>query len=145
MKIEMVKHHGGLLSPANDIEQEKLSRFKTGELYTVEIKQTRNPAFHRKVFAFFGFCFEYWVSDRENLSAAKQFDVFRQHLTVLAGFYDTFYGIDGRVRVEAKSLSYGSMSQSEFEECYHALINAAMKNVFCGDDRETYEKLCRFF
>ena len=46
MKVEMVKHPGGLLSPANDMEQEKLAKFKTGDQYTIEIKLPRNPRFH---------------------------------------------------------------------------------------------------
>lgn len=145
MKIEVFKMAGGVFVPVDDVETEKVTRFKTGEQYQVEIKQTRNPSFHRKVFSFFKFCFDHWSSDKEFLSESKQFDVFRNHLTVLAGFYDEFYGIDGRVRIEAKSLSYGAMSQAEFEECYKALIGAAMKHVFNGSDQEIYDKLHRFF
>lgn len=146
MKIEIFKQAGGVLIPASDTEAEKLTKFKTGEQYTIEIKRTRNPAFHRKVFAFFGYCFEFWASEREFISESKQRDIFRNHLTVLAGFYDEFYGIDGRVRIEAKSLSYGSMSQAEFEECYSALINAAMRHIFKGvDDENIYNRLVSFF
>lgn len=145
MKIEFIKCAGGTLVPVNDMEAEKLTRFKTGEQYTVEIKNTRNPAFHRKVFAFFNFCFDHWSSDMEFLSESKQFDLFRQNLTVLAGFYDDYQKIGGGVRIEAKSLSFSSMSQEEFEECYTALIGAAMKHIFSGTDQEIYNKLAGFF
>lgn len=141
----MQKQAGGLLLPASDMEAEKLTKFKTGEFYEIEIKQSRNPQFHRKVFAFFNFCFEYWKGDNEFQSEIKQFDVFRSHLTVLAGFYDSFYNINGDVRIEAKSLSYSSMSQNEFEECYSALINAAMKHVFVGSGELIKNKLISFF
>lgn len=141
----MIKQAGGLLLPASDLESEKLTKFKTGELYEIEIKQSRNPAFHRKVFAFFNFCFAYWKGDNEFQSEIKQFDVFRNHLTCLAGFYESYSNINGDVRVEAKSLAYSSMSQSEFEECYNALINAAIKHVFKGCDEKIEEKLLRFF
>ena len=141
----MIKQPGGFFIPASDLEQEKTTKFKTGEQYQVEIKLTRNPAFHRKVFAFFNFCFEHWISEKDFISESKQFDVFRQHLTVLAGFYDKFYGIDDRVRIEAKSLSYSNMSQEEFEEVYKALINAAMKHIFSCSDNEIYNKLYSFF
>ena len=60
MKINMVKQAGGLLVPVDDMESERMKRFKAGEVYPVEIKQSRNPQFHRKVFAFFNFCFEHW-------------------------------------------------------------------------------------
>jgi hypothetical protein len=145
VKIDFIKQPGGTLTPASDMELEKMGRFKTGGQYEVEIKMVRNPLFHRKVFAFFQFCFHHWKCDREFLSETKQFDVFRSHLTVLAGYYDEFYGIKGDVRIEAKSLSFSSMSQEDFEECYNALIQAAMKHIFIESDENTYNQLLSFF
>lgn len=145
MKVSFIKQPGGVLIPANDMESDKLTRFKTGEMYEIEIKLTRNPAFHKKVFAFFHFCFAYWSSDREFLSEAKQFDIFRNHLTVLAGYYDSFVNIDGGVRIEAKSLAYSNMSPEEFQECYSALISAAMKHIFSSADDNIYDQLVVFF
>ncbi|EML5944363.1 TPA: DUF1367 family protein, partial [Citrobacter freundii] len=49
MQIDLVKHPGGVFSPANETDLERLQRFKNGETYVAEIKLTRNPAFHRKV------------------------------------------------------------------------------------------------
>jgi hypothetical protein len=141
----MIKQPGGVLLPVSDMELEKLNRFKTGEQYSIEIKLTRNPAFHRKVFAFFNFCFKYWKCDKEFQSETRQFDVFRNNLTVIAGFYDQYVSIHGEVRVEAKSLSFSSMTQEEFEECYNALVNAAMKHVFKTADDNTYNQLLSFF
>ena len=145
MKIKFIKQAGGLLVPASDLESDKLSKFKTGELYEVDIKLSRNPAFHKKVFSFFNFCFAHWKGDNEFQSEQKQFDVFREHLTVLAGYYESYHSISGSVRIEAKSLAYSSMSQEEFEQCYIALTNAAMKHIFTGADQGTYNKLISFF
>lgn len=57
------------------------------------------------------------------------------------------YSIDGQsFTVEAKSLSYGNMEQDEFEECYSALINAAIKHVFQNTtDEQIINKLMGFF
>ena len=145
MKIEMLKMPGGMLCPASDMELEKLNKFKTGGQYIIDIKRTRNPKFHGKVFTFFTFCFQYWKGDNEFQSESKQFDVFRNHLTVLAGFYDSFVGITGDVRIEAKSLSFSSMEQEEFEQCYSALINAAMKHIFKTADDNKLNQLMSFF
>jgi len=145
MKIQMIKQPGGVFCPASDLEAEKLTKFRTGEQYEVEIKLTRNAAFHRKVFAFFNFCFAHWRGDNEFQCEQKQFDVFRDHLTVLAGFYDEFYGIKGDLRIEAKSISYGKMSQEEFELLYNALINAAIKHIFPNADQNTINQLYNFF
>lgn len=145
MKINMIKSPGGNLFPAHDRDAEKLIRFKSGEHYEIEIKLGRNYKFHKKVFAFFNFCFEHWGGDNEFQDEAKQFDVFRANLTVLAGYYDSFYSIKGERRIEAKSLSYSSMSQEEFERLYIALTNAALKNIFKTADELTYNKLIGFF
>lgn len=144
MKVNFTKQAGGVLVPATDLEAEKLTRFKTGETYEVEIKLKRNAAFHRKVFSFFNFCFEHWRGDSVQCEQ-RQFDVFRDHLTVLAGFYDSYSGIDGRIRVEAKSISYSNMSQDEFEKLYSALINAAIRHIFGDADQTTIDQLYSFF
>ena len=149
MQIDLVKHPGGLFSPLHDKDLERLQRFKNGETYTADIKLTRNPRFHRKVMAFFGFCFEHWSADRAGLGNADettQFNRFRKDLTILAGFYDTVTNIRGEVRAEAKSLSYAQMEQEEFERCYSSLINAAIKHVFAGTkDQRVLNQLYSYF
>ncbi|OOF72394.1 hypothetical protein BKG91_09485 [Rodentibacter caecimuris] len=148
-KFQMTKLPGGTFVPANETEAEALQKFRNGEQYEIEIKQVRNPAFHRKVFAFFNFCFEHWSVDKtewQYFDERKQFDTFRKHLTVLAGFYETTYNIKGDVRIEAQSLSYGNMEQDEFEKCYSALINAALKNIFGNTtDENVINQLYAFF
>lgn len=138
MKIEFIKQPGGVLIPASDIEAATMIQFQNGEQYSVDIKKTRNQKFHRKVFKFFRFCFDHWRSELEFTNERKQFEVFRNNLTVVAGYYEEFYNIKGEVRVEAKSLSYESMDDLEFSECYSALINAAMRTIFenAGEDIE---------
>lgn len=145
MKINMIKQRGGILIPASDADEEKLTKFHTGEIYPVELKGSRNPAFHSKMFVFFSFCFQYWKCDREFLSEAKQLEVFRKNLTVLAGFYDEFWTIKGTLRIEAKSLAYSNMEPDEFEECYKAMINAAITHIFGDADYDIQNRLMSFF
>ena len=145
MKINTIKQPGGVLVPASDMDSDSLTKFKTGEMYEIEMKLPRNPKFHGKVFTFFQYCFAHWKSDREFMDEKGQFDVFRKHMTAIAGFRDEYYGIDGRVRIEAKSLAYSSMEQEEFESVYQALIQVAMQKIFKGSDDQVYNKLVSFF
>lgn len=149
MIIQMIKLPGGTFVPAVDMESEALQKFRNGEQYEVEIKLTRNPQFHRKVFAFFNFCFQHWSADKtewEHFDERMQFDTFRKNLTVLAGYKNISYTIDGRMRVEAQSLSYGNMEQPEFEACYQALISAAIKHIFANTtDENVLNQLYAFF
>jgi len=145
VKIVLTKQFGGVLIPSSEVEAKRMGRFKNGELYEIEIKLTRNPSFHGKVFTFFTFCFNYWRSDREFMNEEAQFDVFRKNMTVLAGYRDEFYKIDGSVRVEAKSISYSKMGQEEFEALYSALINVALAEIFVGADENIESQLLSFF
>ncbi|MDG6894543.1 DUF1367 family protein [Volucribacter amazonae] len=146
---QMIKMAGGVFAPAYEMEAESLKALANNEQYEVEIKRSRNPAFHRKVFAFFNFCFEHWSAERTELrfqDEKAQFDTFRKHLTVLAGFRTVTYKINGEFRVEAKSLSYANMEQEEFEQCYSALINAALVHIFANtQDEKIINQLYAFF
>ena len=145
MKVNMIKGRGGTLSPASDLDEEAMARFKFGEIYEIDIKLKRNNAFHGKVFSFFNYCFEFWSHENEHLTEQRQFDVFRENMTVLAGYYDSYDTIDGAPRIVAKSLSYAAMSQEEFEEFYSALISVAMRKIFVGCVSATEKKLIGFF
>ena len=144
----MTKQRGGLLAPASDLEEERMARFKTGEIYPVDIKLKRNNKFHGKVFLFFTFCFEeyYHSTNRSEFhDLAKQFDTFRKELTIIAGYHDETYFMNGSVCIEAQSLAFNKMDQEQFEQCYTALINAASKHIFKNISDETYNKLLSFF
>ena len=147
MKVRIIKTAGGNLWPASDIEAEKLTKFKTGEEYEIDIKLTRNPAFLRKVMVFFHFCEDHWDGQKvhEYVSSKEQFDRFRYDLTILAGFYVQTERLDGSWRTEAESLSFASMTEERFQECYLALTNAAMKHIFKTADKNTYNQLIGFF
>lgn len=143
----MIKQPGGMFSPFNDMEQEKTTKFKTFETYEIDIKLSRNPKFLRKVMVFFTFCFAHWNGDKVHnfCSETEQFNRFRKDLTILAGFYIQSERIDGTLRTEAESLSFASMSEERFQECYLALITAALKYIFHNADVNTENKLISFF
>ncbi|MCT4708794.1 DUF1367 family protein [Enterobacteriaceae bacterium H11S18] len=149
MQIDLVKHPGGVFSPVNDSDLERLQRFRNGETYTAEIKLTRHPAHHRKAFAFFQFCFDHWSADHAGYECSDehtQKEEFRKNLTILAGFFDVVTTIRGETKVRAKSLSFSSMDQDEFSRCYSALINAAIKHVFAGTkDPQILNQLQSYF
>ncbi|WP_446470611.1 DUF1367 family protein [Xenorhabdus stockiae] len=148
MEIQMVKSPGGVFVPAFEHDLLRLTKFKNGEMYTADIKLTRNPAFHRKMFAFFKFCFEHWSADKAGLDCMdehSQFTRFRKDLTILAGFYEQTVRLNGEIRTEAKSLSYANMEPDEFERCYSAMINAALRHIFRGCNQITENRLLSFF
>ncbi len=150
MKVNFLKCAGGVLTPASDIEAERMNRIKTGLICEIDIKggEKRNRGFHGKVFKFMSFCFEHWSASGTayaNQCEAAQFDSFRKDLTIQAGYYDVVSDLSGNVKAVARSLAYDSMEQEDFEQCYSALINAAIATVFQGADDDTCHKLQSFF
>lgn len=148
MEISMVKGANGVFVPAFEHDLPRLTKFKNGEMYAFNIKLSRNPSFHRKMFAFFKFCFDHWCANKaglENMDEYSQFDRFRKDLTILSGFYEQTVRLNGEVRTEAKSLAYGDMESDEFERCYHAIVNAALKHIFRGCSGITESRLLSFF
>ena len=151
MKVNFIKMPGGVLTPASDIESERLNKLKNGIVYEVELKggERRNRGFHGKVFSFFNFVFHYWSAENTDFkyqSESAQFNSFRKGLTISAGYFDWVVDLHGNTIAEVRSLSFDSMSQEEFEQCYSALINAAIAQVFNNtSDQDVLNKLQSFF
>lgn len=146
MKINFLKHSGGVLIPANDSEQERMNRFANNEIYEVDIKNSRNNGFHSKVFKFMTFVFNFWRGGHEFKDEQAQFNAFRKELTVRAGFYEQVFNLDGSFKLVAKSWSFENMEQEEFEQLYSALINTVMATIFNNcDDENIYNQLISFF
>lgn len=139
MKLDFIKLAGGALAPANDDTVESMKRFKNNEQMQVDVTMPRNIDFHRKAFALANKAFAHWCADgtKDQYKTHKtQFESFREQLTILAGYFDEVYAIDGSVRLIAKSWSFGNMTQEQFEHFYSALWQAIANNVVQFDERE---------
>ena len=150
MKVNFIKQPGGILTPASDIEADRMSRIKTGLIYEIDIKggEKRNRGYHGKVFAFMSWCFQYWCANNTEVEfqcESAQFDYFRKLLAIQAGYYDYVVDLNGATMIQARSISYDNMSQEEFEQFGSAIINAAISTIFQGADDDTCHKLKSFF
>ena len=142
-KYQLTKQPGGVFTPANDIEVERLQRLKSGYTFEVEIKQSRNQKFHGQAFAFLTFCYEHYFNEGVNGNKEK-FDWMRKEITKAAGFYVEIETRKGAIR-EAKSLSFAEMDQESFSEWYNAAIQVSMLTIFKGCDQSTIDRLYSFF
>lgn len=116
MKINVLNTPHGLV-PITDEDYDEKKRLKLGTIYSAEIKVPRNYKFHKKFFALLNTAWAYLPERTQN--GFRSVDGFRQYLTVAAGHYDTFFSPSRKEFVEIpKSISFGSMSEEEFEELY---------------------------
>ena len=147
MEIALIKTKGGWCG-FDPTTTEWLGKKKLLDVIHADFKKARNPKFHRKGMSLLTLAFEYWEPgelDNKYGKVQKNFDRFRKDLTILAGFYEQFFRLDGSTRVEAKSLSFGSMDEEEFAKVYPALLTVILDHIFKTYSSEEVEKMADQF
>lgn len=159
--ITLVKLPDGSLRGMSEADQvayknfkTRLSRLEEGELCSIEAKLPRNGRYHRKFFAMLQLGFDAWEPERKHkshkgLAVQKNFEIFRSDVLIAAGFYTQSFGLDGRLRLEAKSISFAKMEQPEFEEVYNRCLDVLLADVlktYAGREEvnNVVEKMLRF-
>lgn len=131
MHLVLLKTIQGFV-PDNPATIEAFSKIKIGQTIHGEFRRMRNPGFHRKFFALLNLAFEYWEPgeiDSKYGKPEKNFDQFRKDVIILAGFYKSVIRLDGSVRIEPESISFGSMDQDTFERLYNAVLMVCMERI----------------
>ena len=128
MKITLQKQSDAYY-PFDDEAVELTNKKPENSLYVVDIKQSRNPAYHRRALKMLRLMFD--MTDE-----CLTFEPWRKMLTIKAGYFTAIGSVDINGTVSSAvipdSLSFENMEEAEFKECYQALHRA-----FC----EKYGKL----
>lgn len=130
--IVLMKAAGGVMVPVDQQAIEYIAKLKLGAAVTASVRRQRNPKFHRKFFALLNLAFDAWEpvgNTYKGEAVAKNFDQFRNDVTVLAGHYEMAVTLKGETRLTAKSISFGSMSQEEFESLYSATVDVILARI----------------
>lgn len=159
--ITLVKLPDGSLRGMSEADQLAYKRFKSrlsnleeGELCSIEAKLPRNSRFHRKFFAMLNLGFDAWEPQRKHKSykgreVQKNFERFRSDVLIAAGFYEQTFSLDGKLKLEAQSISFSKMEQPEFEEVYNRCLDVLLQDVlstYAGREEvdQVIEKMLRF-
>lgn len=116
MEIFLVKGDDNRFTVAYDSDFEKIYKIKVGKIIKCEITQPRNLRLHNKFMALIRMVYN-------NQDHYKNFDQLRKDLIKSAGFYDEHVSFDGEVTREAKSISFGSMKEDEFQNLYSRVMD----------------------
>ena len=106
-------------------------------------KRKRNVKFHRKFFALLhiGFeAFEPEITEFKGHPVQKSFERYRKDVICAAGFYDVIANLNGDIRREAHSISFGSMSEEAFAELYSNCIDVTLRRVLTNYTRDDLEQ-----
>jgi len=144
MRCFVTKATGGYLVPASGDDLEELEKLRNGSVYRVDIVKERNSLFHRKTLSLIRLGFNSWIPEEPSDGSPaplKNFDVFRNDITVLAGFYDRVFKVDGSFELVAKSISFASMDEIEFEAFFNAIADVLLSNILKNYTREDLDEV----
>jgi hypothetical protein len=142
--IVLMKAPSGALIPCDPQATEYIAGLKLGAPVRAEVKRMRNYQFHKKLFALLNLAYEAWEPTEATYKGekvAKNFNQFRNDVTVLAGYYETTMTLKGEVRVVAKSISFANMEQDEFDKLYSAVINVILAKILSNYTRDDLDNV----
>lgn len=143
-EIIVTKTAGGALAPADQQSADYMSKLKLGEVVKVKATRMRNPGHHRKYFALLNIAFDAWEpvgNTYKGERVQKNFDQFRNDVTVLAGYYETAITLKNETRLTAKSISFGNMAQDEFDKLYSATVDVVLSRILTKYTREDLDNV----
>lgn len=117
----------GILAPFGSDAEAWMATLTAGQLIEVDATRPRNWPFLKKYFALINYAYNNW--DIEEIDAAKNYDQFREDITILAGYYHKYYRTDGSIRFVAKSISFAKMSQAEFDALYSKTLDVLLAKI----------------
>lgn len=134
VNVQFVKVAPDLLRCLTPSDKEAISHVAIGQCLNSEFKKTRNYEFHKRFFALLKTGFDAWEPDSFTVEGVeimprKDFEAFREWITIKCGFFDVIGNPDGSVKVQAKSIAFGNMHQTEFEKLYDQAINVILWKV----------------
>ncbi len=125
--------HG--LQPFDPETIEYVGKLKLGDIVMGKLVRPRNYRFLKKYFAMLRLTFDQWKPgklSKEYGTPLKSFTHFRKDVIKLAGYYHTVFRLDGSFTVEADSISFGKMTEEEFELLYNRSLDVVVQRVW-GD------------
>lgn len=131
-EIVLTKAAGGVLVPCDPQAAEFIAKMKVGAGVRATVKQQRNVHFHRKYFALLNLAFDHWEPTEATYKGqvvGKNFDQFRNDITVLAGHYEMAVNLRGETRLTAKSISFANMGQDEFDSLYSSVVSVVLARI----------------
>jgi hypothetical protein len=142
MKLYMRNTEKGLI-PLYDSDLHEKKKLKLNEYYEVEIKKARNIEFHKKYFALIKLA---WLNLPEQYDELyPHLDNFRKAVQIMAGFYDTYYLLDGTQIIDSKSIAFDSMDELEFKEVYNRVLDVIIKNILpLNTEQEIEQEIFNF-
>ena len=142
-ELTFQKINGVYMQALDQETVQAVSAMAEGAVISGNFVKKRNPKFHRKFFALLRVGFDLWEPHEINTDwgcPEKSFKQFRAQVTVLAGYGEPVFNLNGTFRMVPKSISFANMSEEEFAELYSNVIDVILKNIPTNYEREDIER-----
>ena len=143
-ELYLIKTGQGTFAPADEQSMELAKQYKSGDTLRATFTKPRNIKFHKKYFALLNLGFEYWAPppmEWRGIQAVKSFEVFREQVIILAGHREVTFDLKGNIKITAKSISFGKMSEDEFHELYKATFRVIWQKVLSNCEGWSKEEM----
>lgn len=144
--IHLMRGPNATLIPADPQSAEYIHSVRVGSVLKSKMSQPRNARFHRKFFSLLNLGFEHWEPPEQEwrgIKAVKNFEVYREQVTILAGYRDVTYNLDGSVKVKSQSISFANMDDMEFGQLYKAVFKVIWQQIIRHCDGWTEDEMQR--
>ena len=125
----LLVRNGQRLAAADPISLEGIESLRENEIVTGVIKRARNPRHHAKLFALLNVILPHqqsYPTTQDLLVAIK----------IGTGLFDTVRSVDGIPIIIPRSISFASMSQTEFEQWYERVIDLITSRILPSVNRD---------
>ncbi len=135
MAVELLMRldQSGALVPANDLEAQAMQPLeKTKGVLKVKVTQSRATLFHRKGMGLFRYLFNLWEPGDftvDGVPVQKDYESFRESLTIQAGFFKQVFLPGGGFELRAESLAWTNMDNIRFTQVYNAVIDQGIRLI----------------
>ncbi|MCO5092631.1 hypothetical protein [Bosea sp. (in: a-proteobacteria)] len=121
-----VKRNGGLF-PGDALARAAFAKMKDGAGYLVNLHRPRNLMHHRKLFALLNLV-------QDNTDRWPTVETLLDDLKISTGLFETrVNAVTGIPYIVAKSISFASMTQDEFEQWFERAVDLICKQVLAMD------------
>lgn len=135
----------GVMVPADPESEQRIEKMKVGDIIRGDFKKMRNPKNHRRFFALMKLAYDSWeptgpVKNGDPVPN-KSPEVMRKQLIILAGYHEHSWNLDGTLRLEAKSMSFGNMEEDEFSEMFSAVVQVIIDKILVNYTHDDVDRV----
>lgn len=138
MKVNVIRVPNGYAFADSDSARAG-DAHKLGAHLAMTVVKPRSNKFQRKFFALLRFAFDYWEPgdgdtppEYRGQMIEKDFERFREDITILCGFYTPVWNARGELRMQAKSIAFSEMEAEDFGRLYSTAIGVLMRLVMAS-------------